>query len=172
MFPLETLTRRSWLEFLSSAGYFGKSTSRAPPSTNVNGEIRRREYIALVGSLILIFLEGLIRIITLGLRKTPCDLPPKLSLIPFSAANYPILLQQVQEPLQFAIINTRQAVTIEAEIDRLLNSQLLGFCGPLRPFRLLRGGACRADRRWLLAGTTPVVLEKGRRRLESQCWRR
>ena len=30
--------------------------------------ILRREYIALVGSLILIFLEGLIRVITLGLR--------------------------------------------------------------------------------------------------------
>lgn len=30
--------------------------------------IPRREYIALVGSLILIFLEGLIRVITLGLR--------------------------------------------------------------------------------------------------------
>ena len=29
----------------------------------------RREYLALLGSLILIFLEGIIRVITLGLRK-------------------------------------------------------------------------------------------------------
>ena len=33
----------------------------------------RREYIALAGSLILIFLEGFIRIITLGLRKIVHD---------------------------------------------------------------------------------------------------
>ena len=39
------------------------------PLTNVP----RREYIALAGSLILIFLEGLIRVITLGLRKASTD---------------------------------------------------------------------------------------------------
>lgn len=32
----------------------------------------RREYIALLGSLIFILLEGIIRIITLGLRKPKC----------------------------------------------------------------------------------------------------
>jgi hypothetical protein len=38
--------------------------------------LRRREYLALVGSLILISLEGVIRIITLGLRKISLVLSP------------------------------------------------------------------------------------------------
>ena len=39
----------------------------------------RREYLALLASLILIFLEGLIRVITLGLRKS-CSLDTSILL--------------------------------------------------------------------------------------------
>ena len=61
------LKRQPWLESLSLVGFFGK---REPIRCDARESlrIRRREYIALVGSLILISLEGLIRIITLGLR--------------------------------------------------------------------------------------------------------
>lgn len=90
-----------------------------------------------------------------------CNLPPTLDLIPFSAANHPLLLQQVQEPIQFAIVNTREAVPIEAEIFRLVRSQLLRFRGPLRPFRLLRRGACGADRDGYLLGLHRLCWRKG-----------
>ena len=70
-------------------------THRVPVDTSIDEVVYRREYIALVGSLTLIFLEGLIRIITLGLREMIRNLLPTLGLIPFSAANYPLLLQQV-----------------------------------------------------------------------------
>ena len=55
-------------------GYF-------PPPTNQRlTTVLRREYIALLGSLILVFLEGFISIITLALRKAlTIDLPTQLS---------------------------------------------------------------------------------------------
>ena len=56
-------------------------------------KVPRREYIALLGSLILVFLEGFISIITLALRKA---LYGRLCLhnflIAFSPANHSILL--------------------------------------------------------------------------------
>ncbi len=54
--------------------------------------ISRREYVALVGSLILIFLEGLITIITLGLRQSSSIPSLIISLTIPSPAHHSLLL--------------------------------------------------------------------------------
>ena len=59
-----------WLECLSSVDCFGESVAQCAMGIKIDHKLRR-EYIALAGSLIFIFLEGLISVITLGLRKSP-----------------------------------------------------------------------------------------------------
>ena len=54
----------------------------------------RREYVALLGSLVLVALEGVIRILTLALRKS---VHPDVRLVPlissYSATDHQVLLQ-------------------------------------------------------------------------------
>lgn len=82
----------------------------------------RREYIALVGSLVLIFLEGIIRVITLGLRRTfPLlhSIQSKM-LTPFSTTDHSLLLQSIQESLQHIIFTTGKTIQGNPEINRLI----------------------------------------------------
>lgn len=118
---------------------------------------RRREYLALFGSLVLIFLEAFVRIITLGLRMVVNPIL-HINLTNRSATHHPLLLQPLQKCFQFPIFKPRKAVSSEEEVYQRFHSQCSRLRRPLYTVRILCRRACGADWRRLSLGATPTWL--------------
>ena len=73
----------------------------------------RREYIALAGSFLLIFLEAFVRIITLGLRISTLPIPYKNRLTSPSSTYCAMVLQSVCKRLQLSFLAPGSAVKSE-----------------------------------------------------------
>jgi hypothetical protein len=75
----------------------------------------RREYVALIGSFILILLEGLIRAITLLLRE--CSLHVQAMVANYYSATYhPLLLQQLQTSIQWPLFQDKPPGAVQEAI--------------------------------------------------------
>ena len=118
---------------------------------------RRREYLALFGSLVLIFLEAFVRVITLGLRMVVNPIL-YVSLMNRSATHHPFLLQPLEKCLQCPIFKSRKAVSSQEEVYQHFHSQCGRLRRPLHTVRILCRGARGADRRRLSLGATPTWL--------------
>ena len=95
---------QKWLVYHLLGAFTGtKSHHRERHPICLTAVSGRREYLALFGSLILIALESLIRIVTLGLRESVFEPTFAASLTLFSVPDHKILLREIQNIVPVAL---------------------------------------------------------------------
>ncbi len=77
----------------------------------------RREYLALFGSLVLVALEVLVRVITLGLRESSVTSALVASNDSRSSTRYSLLLQHLQESVQWSVLGQVETGSVGTQVE-------------------------------------------------------